>query len=54
MAISDEAREQRIREMMEQAGLSRADAEFAVAIELGELPGDVLVEDESSNDAGND
>lgn len=38
---TDEERERRIREM-EIAGLSPQEAEFAVAIELGEIPGDLI------------
>ncbi|MFN2288662.1 MAG: hypothetical protein ABR578_10065 [Chromatocurvus sp.] len=43
--------EQRILEMM-QAGMTREEAEFAVAIEQGEIPGDVIeVDDDASTDA---
>lgn len=35
-------REERIREMMEAFGFTRVEAEFAVAIENGEIDGDVI------------
>lgn len=42
--------EQRILDMLN-AGMTRQEAEFAVAIELGEIPGDVI---EVDDDAGTD
>lgn len=45
--ISKEERQKRIREHMEFSGASEADARFMVAIELGEIPGDVLTVDDS-------
>lgn len=39
-------RERRIRELMDQAGMTRQDAEFATAVDLGEIPGDVIEVDD--------
>lgn len=47
MAIDDE-RERRIQEM-ERAGMPRQEAEFAVAIERGEVVGDVIQVDDDSD-----
>lgn len=42
-------RERAIRELMEQCGMTRHEAEFAEAIESGEIPGDlIVVEDDRS------
>lgn len=46
MAIDNE-RERRIQDMMQHAGMQRDEAEFAVAIELGEIPGDLIEVDDA-------
>ena len=50
MAIDSE-RERRIQDMMQHAGLQRDEAEFAVAIELGEIPGDLIEVDDAPDTA---
>lgn len=40
--ISDSEREQRIREFMDKWGMTRQEAEFAVAVDLGEIQGDAI------------
>jgi hypothetical protein len=45
MDVNEKKREERIRELMRVAGMSRESAEFAEAIESGEITGDVIVED---------
>jgi hypothetical protein len=43
-------REKRVLNLMEQCGMNRQEAEFAEAIESGEIPGDVIeVEDAGGN-----
>ncbi len=50
MAMSDEEKEQRIKELMRVANMSRQQAEFAVAIEAGETTGDIIeIEDGEDN-----
>lgn len=43
--METDTREQRILDMM-QGGMTRQEAEFAVAIELGEIPGDIIEVDD--------
>lgn len=51
MGINMQDREKRIQEMMAQFGLTRGEAELAVAVELGEIDGDVIEDDKP--DTGN-
>lgn len=46
-------REREIRELMEQTGMAEEDAAFALAIEHGEIPGDVIeIEDGKEFEGG--
>lgn len=40
--VSAAERERMVRELVEQCGMTRQEAEFATAIELGEIPGDLI------------
>ena len=51
MKVNDDERERRIRELMDFSGFSRGQAEFAVAIELGEIEGDVRILDDRGDKA---
>ncbi|GEM_PF-2305638 len=44
--FSKEEREQRILDTMKYAGKDRCEAEFMVAMELGEIPGDVMTDED--------
>lgn len=41
-------RQKRIADLMRETGMSRKAAEFAEAIEAGDIPGDVLIEDDET------
>jgi len=41
--MTPQQREQRIQETMEATGVTRAEAEFILAQELGEIDGDVVI-----------
>lgn len=46
-------REEMIKDMVENEGISRERAEFITAIEFGDIPGDVIiVDDEDSDEPG--
>lgn len=49
MAIKQDEREQRIQELIDFCGFTRGEAEQAIAIELGEIEGDVITEDQGGN-----
>lgn len=49
-AKPEERREARIQEHMKVAGMLREEAEFVVAMELGEVEGDVIVVDEGEEE----
>lgn len=44
--MTPEEREKKIAELMKSSGLSLESATLAIAIEAGDLPGDVIVEDD--------
>jgi len=47
--MNEEEREQGIQELMKNSGMTRKEAEFAIAVENGDLPGDVIVVDDTSD-----
>lgn len=49
--LSDEEREQRVRELMQTHGFSREKAEFIVALGTGESQGDLVDLDEEGDNA---
>lgn len=52
MGINKNDREQRIKDLMEHSGFSRSEAEFAIAVEDGEIEGDVIITDQSGQGNG--
>ena len=46
----DEDREKEIQDIMIASEVTRAEAEFIYALEVGEIEGDVIVVDENGND----
>lgn len=49
----EKTREEKVLEAMKLFGFSRSDAEFYVAMELGEINGDVDIDGVDSQDEGN-